>query len=177
MMASCWPEQEAVWKWIAKHGIDLTFEQEKELKDAVSAYRISEVKRLTAELEASQTHVKRLQLVVLDELSAQTQAMEKDDATSDRKRTKYNVDYADRECVVCGSTYKPNHTTQMVCSTKCGNKRKWLQRKKTGSDTMTTVIFPQLLLDFVNKRNMPKFILATIGARPGIGIIRTVSSS
>ena len=36
----CWPEQEAVWKWMAQHSIKLTPGQEDELKAAVSQYRI-----------------------------------------------------------------------------------------------------------------------------------------
>lgn len=37
----CWPEQEAVWAWMKRHAIELTFEQERDLKDSVSAYRIT----------------------------------------------------------------------------------------------------------------------------------------
>lgn len=47
----CWPEQEAVWKWMKEYGIELTFEQEMALKKAVSAPRI-EADRRISELEA-----------------------------------------------------------------------------------------------------------------------------
>ncbi len=39
---STWPEQNAVWAWMERHGITLTMEQENDLKEAVSAPRISE---------------------------------------------------------------------------------------------------------------------------------------
>jgi hypothetical protein len=38
--AMCWPEQEAVWQWMKDFGVQLTFEQENALKNAVSKYRI-----------------------------------------------------------------------------------------------------------------------------------------
>ncbi len=38
-----WPEQDAVWAWMERHGITLTMEQENDLKKAVTAPRISEM--------------------------------------------------------------------------------------------------------------------------------------
>lgn len=65
----CWPEQEAVWKWMKEYGIDLTFEQETALKKAVSAPRI-EADRRIAELEAQVRTAAPAELVeLLDRLS------------------------------------------------------------------------------------------------------------
>ncbi len=46
MCADQWPEQEAVWRWMKKHGIELTQYQENDLKYSVSRYRILEQERL-----------------------------------------------------------------------------------------------------------------------------------
>lgn len=53
--AMCWPEQEAVWAWMKRHNIQLTHEQETDLKNSVSAFRIEQGQKF----KMPEIHVRR----------------------------------------------------------------------------------------------------------------------
>jgi len=47
--ASVWPEQEAIFAWKEKHGIELTHEQERDLKESVTNIRIEIAHKIRAQ--------------------------------------------------------------------------------------------------------------------------------
>ena len=67
--ASCWAEQNAVWKWMEKYDIKLSFEQERDLKESVTTYRLelqAQIQELVEEREELQKLVIKRNETLID---------------------------------------------------------------------------------------------------------------